>query len=65
MRLPVSKCRFGHTPDKHRTVPPKYASQPIAVKWSSWHGKWVVKDGSARLAAALERGDKWIEAEEI
>jgi len=65
VRLPISKVRYGHTPDKWRTVPKGYEKQPIAVKWSSWHGKWVVKDGSARLYAAIQRGDTHIEAEAI
>ena len=65
MRIRVSKCRYGHEPDCRGERTDRWGRAPIAVKWSSWHGKYVVKDGNDRLYYAKERGDKWIEAEEI
>lgn len=58
-RLRVRDLSYGHTPDKHRRPPEKYASEPIQVR-RGWLGGLRVVDGSARLAAAIERGDEYI-----
>jgi len=61
-QIKTSDCRHDHTPDKRGERTDKWAKEPISVKWSSWHGKWVVKDGNDRLYYARQRGDKYIEA---
>ena len=61
-KILVSQCRPSHTFDKNRKPTRGYERQPIDVEWSSWHGRYVVIDGTARLHAAIQRGDAWIDA---
>jgi hypothetical protein len=63
VKIKVSQCRYGHSPDKRGRQVSKYANLPVTVKWSSWHGKYVVLDGNDRLYYAIEDGKKWIEAD--
>jgi len=60
-RLRTSDVSYGHTPDKHRKPSRGYENKPIDVRRSG--GRYRIIDGSARLQAAIERGDSHIDAE--
>ena len=59
-RIPISKIRYGHSPDKRGERKDKYGRQPIDVKRSG--SGYVVHDGNDRLYYARKRGDTHIAA---
>jgi hypothetical protein len=61
-RLRVDKLTHGHTPDKGRAPTRGHENDPIQIRYGLFGGMRVV-DGNARLAAARERGDEWIDAQ--
>lgn len=56
-RVRVDGVTHGHTPDKHRKPAKGHEDDPIQVQRGN------VVDGNARLYAARQRGDKWIQAQ--
>lgn len=61
-RLRVSGLRYGHTPDKGRAPARGHEDDPIQIR-SGIFGGYRVVDGSARLRAAIERGDEYIDGQ--
>lgn len=61
--IKLSKIRYGDRPDKRGERTDKYGKLPILVKWSSWHGQYVLIDGNDRLYYANQRDDSHIMAE--
>lgn len=59
-RIPLSRVRYGHSPDKRGERRDKYGRQPIDVKRSG--GGYVVHDGNDRVHYARQRGDTHIAA---
>jgi len=53
-KLRVDSLSHGHTPDKHRNPIKGHEDDPIHIR------RGRVVDGNARLYAARQRGDKWI-----
>jgi len=59
-RIPLSKVRYRHSPDKRGERKDKYGQQPIDVKRSG--ASFVVHDGHDRVHYARQRGDTHIAA---
>lgn len=60
-RLRVDDLVHDHTPDK-RAPAKGHEGDPIQIRHGFW-GDLRVVDGNARLAAARERGDKYIDGQ--
>lgn len=60
----VSSLSHGHAPRKAGERTDRYGKLPVTVRYSWWSG-WAIHDGNDRLYYARQRGDTWIDAEEM